>query len=319
MKSFVDYIAQAFNIDSNTSATLVITLSIFILGYLLNWINNIIVGLRTRRNYRKLFQAITDSIIYSIDLQSKNFVKAAKTLNINHQNDYFLQTVTITHLDNVDRLDFKLVYDSYFLGLENLFSERKLKAFNKSFGRLALIKNTEERIPQELSSFIQKFNEHENKWNEAAEQIRQFYDNLHRQVDGGTFPARVADYLTRMDRTIFRWQNLDGRTEYSILHNELINPLLTLNREFQDIGLTLNFNSLLLNASHHFDNMEKTLNVYNEIFRNHSLTYRAANRILKKSISILKTPSIVLFCLGTVKVIIKPFRTIGRRIKSRRK
>lgn len=288
----IDFLKELFGIDGNTAATLVITLSVFILGYIVNGLNNLMVGYIKRRNYRKIFNDIVGTIANNIGLQANMFQSSASNVNIKNLGDYHVKIITITHLDNVDKLDFKDIYNAYFSGIENVFSKKKLKAFNKVFGRLSLIKGIEMKLASEMNTFDTKFHEHELRYNESIEQLRQFTDSISAATNGTTLPTPVANYLEGMDRIIYRWQLLPNRVEYSVVKENYIDPMLAHNRAFQDLRFQganpiLSMNTILLNAAHHYNNMEKTLQVYSDNLKNYHYLYRAAKRITDKAMKIL--------------------------------
>lgn len=289
----IDLLKEWFGIDGNTAATIVITLSIFILGYVVNGINNAVSVFIKRRNYRKIFSDVIETVASNIGLQSKMFHKSSENVNIMNPDDYVVKTITITHLDNVDKLDFKDIYNAHFSGIENIFNKKKLKAFNKVFGRLSLIKGIEGRLASQMSSFDERFHEHEQQWNEFIEKLRQLTDAITAATNGVNAPQAVANYLEGMDRIILRWQQMPNRKEYSVVKEHYVDRLLAHNRDHQDLRFQgnpmLGMNTLLLNAAHYYDNMEKTLQVYSESLNDYYHLYRGTKRIIDKAMKIMNS------------------------------
>jgi hypothetical protein len=143
---------------------------------------------RQRRNYRKIFSDIIETIVKNLFLQAKMFNSSSRILDIKNPDDVRIKTITITHLDNVDKVDFKDIYNSFFSGLENMFGRKRLKAFNKIFGRLSLIKGIESKLRDELSYFDGRFHDNELKFNVAINEVRKFTDMLSNQINGTQLP-----------------------------------------------------------------------------------------------------------------------------------
>ena len=157
---------------------------------------------------------------------------------------------------------------------------RKLKAFNKVFANLSLLKDLEARYPSQLEKFLLTYHEHEVKWNESLEQMRQFFDNVRSNVNGQVLPAPIANYCQQMDQIVLHWQNDPQRLNPNVVVGQLIQPLIQLNRANAQIPLTLPYNTILLNAEHHFDNMSKTISFYRDVFLRYGQTYRKVSKIL---------------------------------------
>lgn len=281
-----------FGIDDNTAATIIITLSIFILGYVVNGVNNLIVAYIRRRNYRRIFSDIMETVAREIGRQSEMFLTSAASFNIENSGDYIVKTITITHMDNIDKLDFKDVYNAHFTGVENLFVGLKLKAFNKTYNNISLVKGIEDKLAQRVNFFNGKLDEYQSKWDEHLGLLRQLLDNIVVEQNGQQLPREVADYFEGMDRIVRAWQLLPNRLEYSIMKRQFIDRLLNHNREHQALRFQgnpiLQMNTLLLNVAHDYENLAKTLQVYSDEFTHNYYLYRVSHRVINKAIKFLK-------------------------------
>jgi hypothetical protein len=282
---------NTFGIDANTAATIIITVTIFVLGYVIAAINSSFSTYLKRRNYRRIFSDIMNSVVISIGKQADSLSKSATKVHIKNFDDYVVTTVNITHLDNIDKLEFPDVYNGFLTGPENIFNNKKLKAFNKVFSHLSLIKDIESRLHSSMTEFNSILREHAKLWDESVDKLRQVIDATQTATNGTTLPAALVNYLQGVDTIILAWQQLPNRTEYSIVKEEYIDKLLTHNQANQNIAyqgnIILSMNTFLLDAGHHYDNMEKTLVVYSQKLKSTSDLYRSAKRMINKAMSVL--------------------------------
>lgn len=290
MQRLVDYINTVFGIENETSATIVITLIVFILGFLITGIVGAIRRFSQRKVTRNLFISLVEEILKSATRQSKNFHEFTTTLNIENQDSYSLGRYPLNHLDNINNLPFSDFHNAYFNGLENIFCKRKrAKAFNMIWKYLSTLKYFESRYPDELVSFINKFNVYENKRNEEIEKWRQILDNLLFETNNKQLPPRLKEYMESLDEIVFNWQNNSKNTHYHIVQLELVKPLRKLNKDYKDIPYTLHFNTPLLGITQYYNNMVSVLLVYSKIFKSYYYTYRSASKLLSASLNSLRS------------------------------
>lgn len=290
LRSTIDSINHFWGIDNNTSATIFITLFIFALGFIITGFASFIKRLLSRYKYRKHFRAIVKSIGQSSERQSKRFDDGVKTLDIKHKGNFALKSGVLTHLDNIDKIDFNLLYEAYFFGLENTFSGKlRLKAFDKIWAYCSQLKKIEERYPEQLNSFIQRFNELEDKRNESLTGFRKLLDNIIHSTRGQQVPQRVAEYLKSLDKIMLEWQKLDERerTHYYIVNEQVVQPIRKLNKTYQELPVTLEMNNFLLAADHYFASMERLIENYHDMFKSYFYFYKLTSKIFQLSISIL--------------------------------
>jgi hypothetical protein len=293
MQPIINYLVESLGIDKNTSATIVLTLLIFILGYCISWLNTAISNYKLRRNYRRIFNDVITSISQNIQFQSKLFHEAHRIANIETIGNYNFKKGTITHLDSIDKLEFRDVYNSYLTGVENIcLSKKKLKSFNKIYGRISLLKTIDSNLFSETDRMNDRYHESEQKWHESIDEMRQITDALHVQLNGQHFSERFSQYIEGMDRIILAWQQLENRTKTTNVKRHFVDRLLEHNRlfqnqRFQGDSIILQTNTVLLNAQHHFDNMVGTLEVLSNSFLSYHRTFRATKKILDVSMKIL--------------------------------
>lgn len=209
MKEIIDCIKDTFGIDNNTTATILITISVFLIGLIFQALYHIIVNIIKRSRYRSMFIHLLEEISKSSYKQGEFFKDFAKTLDIKYVGHFNLNTATLSYLSTYEKLDFEILYSAFFHGIENLFSRRKLKAFAKAHTALSKTVGIENKYPEDLKNFITKFNGYEDKWNDSIEMVRQGFEGIFAQIK--QTPQIVqnsleARFFTEMDKIIYGWQ-----------------------------------------------------------------------------------------------------------------
>lgn len=285
MENLIQFLKTLFNIDNNTVATLIITLTVFIFGFILTGLSRSIAAYRYRRNYRKIFKEMIIEIIRCTRIQSNNLKNLAETLNIENDDYFKFKKQNINLLNNFNQIPFDTFYSAYFKGIENICHRKKLIAFNKVFGLIdSLLKNESQTII-ELNKCLDDFNKHNDKWNDSTEKVRLNIENIRLELDGQSIPKNIADFFQAIDQTVFNWQNLKNRSHYHVVYSQLILPILDsyVKNEVNDvIRISKTLLDNLMDSEYHYQSMDKTLKFNRILFANFEYQYRYTSRMLNK-------------------------------------
>jgi len=290
MNTFIEFINSTFNIDNNTSATIVITLTVFLLGFIISWLKNSIKSLLKRNRIKKIFLDLLKEITETASKQSAFFKDFYESLYIENEDKAFrLKRIPINHLENIQKLNINSVYEAFFSGIENIFNkDTKRKAFNKCWLHINSLNYWEYRYPEEIQSFISKFNVYEEKRNDALEKWRVVSQEIFHQATKGEIPKELAEYISRYDKIVYDWQTNGMNTHYYIVQNELIYPLISLNREYKQFHFVLLITNILLEVTNYYEDLVNTINFYREGFKIYYHTYRSSSKVLEKALKILE-------------------------------
>jgi hypothetical protein len=286
LTEFQEYLHCNFGIDSNTSASIIITLLVFIAGILTSEFLKLLSRLRERRAQRL---AIASSIKHAIT-QSKKQIKSYEEI----ANEFTWTgnkhiTLGRTILSKTD-FNYKMLFDSYFVGIENLnlLRKKKSKALNRLWEALNSLEYWHERTFLDLDKFLEKYSEYNVVRNESLEEHRKLIESVLTSVTGTNLPLQIGRYIQEIDNIHVAWQQTDNRTRPDIMQNVLVKPLLLHNREHPEIQLARRSSDLLLAVSFQFDNLESLLTAYNKQFINYARIFRYNYRTLEIALKILK-------------------------------
>lgn len=283
MEKLTEFLKTTFNIDNNTSATLIVTLSVFILGFMITGLAKSVITYRYRKNYRKIFKGMINEIAYCTKKQSINFNKLIGTLRIDNEDYFRLKKQNINLLNNFNQIPFETFYSAYFKGIENICKRKKLTAFNKAFGYTDSLSKNESQYISELNNCIINFNKNTDKWNNSVENVRLTVENIRLSIDGKDVPRYVAKFFQTMDTIIFDWQKIENRSQYYIAYSKLITPMLNLydkNEHHDIVKITKMLLDNLMDSEYHYQCMIKSLEFSRLLFSNFEYQYRCTNRIL---------------------------------------
>jgi hypothetical protein len=285
MKTIVEYIKTIFQIDNNTAATLVITLSVFILGYIISGLFKSFSSFNKRKNYRKIFKEMITEISNSTKEQSLNYFQFIKQLNPEYEKDFQFKTKNIDFLSNFNKIPFETFYNSYFQGFENICMHRKLKYFNKTFGLIDSLNKQENNSLKLISELLSSYEKNKYKWDIAVEDVRLMFEEMLLSNKGNRYPTFYIEILEEIDTIIYKWQSLENRTHFNIAYIHLIKPLIDCIRKNDEKDITKSyvpFLNKLVEAEYHYLGIKKTIEMYRITFTNIAFHYKLISKLLTK-------------------------------------
>jgi len=252
-----------FGIGKDTIVTIVVTCLIFLLGLLFQVIWHYFLAFLQRRRIRKAFYVILREFIQETRHQSQNLLQNSKQFDLANRKEFNLVQNNITSTRMFQEIGFKLIYEAHFVGLENILNSTIKVDYHKKF--ILLIKNIHdadywhEKWQNEVVSDLVKYNEINNKRNDAIDAFRKKMDRISQEVNEKTFDRRSGLYLQKLDDICAKWQTQVDPTAPSVVNEELVVKVLEHNRSHPNIRLTLVLNDDLLELSIEYTNLSNLL------------------------------------------------------------
>lgn len=121
MQEVIKSLKSLFDIDSNTLATIIITIIVFFLGYLFNHINNVLIACSERKILRKILRTNIKKLDDEVRNQADAFYKISQELQINNKETFQFVSVTMGSLKVFQSIGYEKMYRAFFGGFENMF------------------------------------------------------------------------------------------------------------------------------------------------------------------------------------------------------
>ncbi|MEN8191894.1 MAG: hypothetical protein ABFS12_03700 [Bacteroidota bacterium] len=290
----IEWINNTFGINNDISVPILISLIVFIVGGLSTYSFNKLKELISRLRTRKIFYSLLQEVIINLKVKEKHTSKFYPEIKPENEGGWYLPYTTISYLETFFELDFNDIYLSFRKRFYWKFYSKKLNyhAFNRIWSILRNLRFFEEKIEQDLEKMVSRFDIFHKEYGVKIEEYRKYHDDLSRKMEGKKFSKsekQLYNYINAQDKIWFKWQQLDEkkRTLYFITYNQLVKPILELNRKNYNLPITQEADDLLLACTNQYIEMETTLKIYQEIFKQYFRTYREARIILKKCLEII--------------------------------
>ncbi|MEO8110860.1 MAG: hypothetical protein ABI594_12540 [Ginsengibacter sp.] len=260
-----DFIERLFNISHDASASLIVTLTIFILGYIITATVFIISKYFERKSNRKIFLDNLKSLNKSVLRQQTAFLDTINSLNIVTNSPWEYSKVEFFQIPVFKEMSFKESLKCFFFGLENqlaFWRNKKLRrhAFNKTWENITNVQFWSDRALNDFYPILDKYNQHGERRNAALRQLREMWEQLFlfAKNEPGKLSQREFEYVKLLDNTIAAYQKIptNQRVIPYITHRKLILPIRILNRKYETLPLVANINNKAHEVSTHYHEME---------------------------------------------------------------
>jgi hypothetical protein len=280
MKYLIKYLVDNFKIDNNTAVTLILTISIFITGFIINWVGGMIKNYLLKRTYRKSMRIIIHDFFSSCKRQLKLFDEVLKQKGLLEGFDFeitYVSNYSQSYLESVD------IY-TFIKNFYNPLNKKRPKCISKLFEIVSSISTGIINFKEMQQLGNDYYSESENQYNDSLDSIRKIADSFIVKYSGTTLPSGDEGiFIDNYMDIINDWRKAGGSTTKAKTHELIVQPILNLSRNGMPAQYKQSSIDLSLAASRAFVNMKKAETHLKDAVKNISFLYRRANRLGKKT------------------------------------
>ena len=288
-----EIIEKFFNIGHDASATVIITLLTFILGYFITGVVFVISKYFQRRANRKMFINNLLSLDRAIKSQEKVLNSLLKDIDFVENKLGTYDKVDYFQLMLFREMSYKDCFKSFFHGFENQVSvcikkPLKRKAFTKVWSILSNIEFWEKKMIDGYYEMFEKYNKFGTARNKALNELRQMWEHL-LSVDPNTISQEHRNYLNSLAAIVInfaRAPTLKRVGPYFVQRN-LVLKIRILNKKYLTLPFTKEFTDKCLEVSSEYIDMEMLVRNTKHQYQLYYYTFREFSRSTKKIIKIL--------------------------------
>lgn len=240
-----------------------------------------------RKNYRKSFYSVVIKLIPQIKEKSQEFDNFQTILNIDNSKNYRFEEKSIALINTLLSFEFVDIFNSYTSGIENSFNKKETRrnAIIVSYDNIYLLKNLENKYLQHISDFNNEISKYQDRRNISVKEFSNLSDgilhNYYYNKDYKFSPNEI-DYYEKLNK-IHTDAQQTGETakQFVGFHENICEPILSLNKKFQEIPNILLLNDCLLSVKINYDSINNVLSLYKDIFKSYNRKYCEAAKELE--------------------------------------
>ena len=289
MQSITDFFRQ-FGVDANTTATLLISILTFALGFLITWFGGQIKKYFERKHYRASMLQILKDFSEACKKQNKVVSNSLDTASLTHGKDFIISFVPVGTLDYLNRIDWVEFIKNFKEPIFQCGSTiNYAKALSKLIELVAHIKILNIKIEENRKMLFSAYQRAEIKFQENVDALRKFNDLLALKYTSNPSPELIIEKYDKKYFGVFnKWVEDGLKTEPINLQHGIVKPILALNQAFVGLPETFETNNFALSADVAFMNIEKVDRGLTESLEAYSRSHRRAYRITNVIVKILE-------------------------------
>ncbi|MDB5157928.1 MAG: hypothetical protein JWR50_2635 [Mucilaginibacter sp.] len=235
INNFIEYVSGILGIEHKDAVALLVPISIFLAGILINAFIKSISNHNQRILIRELFKINLRKLILGVNRQGLSFQQLYPQLTIENSGSYVFKPVSISAISIFDGIKYEDMYKAFFKGPLNFFSRNKqqrLIAFSDFYAVMAYLSHYHQIALSEIYTFEKTGAEYQNLLNGALGQVSEitetFRFNMHetRIEKGG-----LSDYFFELENILESYQSKKDYTHFINTEINLVQKILELNRK----------------------------------------------------------------------------------------
>jgi hypothetical protein len=217
-------------ISYDTIFTTGITLTVFILGYILNRFYEWRKRIRHVKNIRELVVAHLKSLIEPIEGQIRSFKELGEYLASHGVQEYIFHESSI-QTDFLNGLPYLDIFQAFTSG-SNKTKPQRIDAFNSMFQTIEFFKRQNSITRNQFVNLSQMQREFIANWNSSNDDILRFHDQLLGFARRNGITATGDQFLKELNVIVYQCSQLNDREELASIFNLFVEPVLALVKKY---------------------------------------------------------------------------------------
>ena len=298
LQTIQDTLNHLFRVQSQTSATIIISLSIFVLGFAFTEIIKGIGRIRKRKTIKRILFQCLDNLVLQISAQAKSYISFSETFNLrgaHSGSQYSLQTVNFFPVDVIKQIGYDNLFGVFFAGFRNALRqifvrERRINAFNQIWACIENAKSWQEVTDSQSKQLIEIINA-ANSRRESA--LYDYFDfiapEIFNAVNSDEIKATIlGEYLLEVLKIRSNWNNMEDNTNPIVMHQNLVLPIMQIDNKYKiDVSQTYESSKFLQKAFAGYSEMDRVTNNCKAMYLHQGLSFENYANLITTSKKIL--------------------------------
>jgi len=300
------FLTSILNISEEKAAPMTVSIWVFLGGIISSILFTSISGISRRYRYRRLFVRLSKVASKSLMKKSYRFLECANSFDVSIKENFRMNSTAVSHLDNLQKIDFKVFYEAFFSGLEAFIRQSKTRsAFDNIFASISHIQSVENRYEKQFDAFLVRYNNLEEKRNKAIVEVKKIMDKMIEDVKGKNIPDDISHefdtYIRSLIAIINCWKKEPNRTLPSVFHEKFIQKIRNLNELYdKDVRVTKHipkeFYNSLNDADNEYQSIKILIEANHKIFLSYSGSYKNIAKSIFKNATLLSKNILSRYC-----------------------
>lgn len=254
------FLESLFNIDSNTSSTIIITIIVFALGYVFTSLGKSLSEYSLRNANRNLFIKNLETLISSLKKRREILEEQLAHLNIETFTVVPVGKIQFFQISILNSMTHKASFECFFDGIENMFRSNKSKklrnkAFVKVWENIANIEFWENNMYEQMKPAQEEINRMNETMGKPLKDMRVLYTELLTHLNGPTIQPLERQFLSDLKITVDTWVNQPNREHGHTVNEHLSKRLKLLCNKYETISSARQLRDYCMDASYCYGNI----------------------------------------------------------------
>jgi hypothetical protein len=270
-----EWINKTLKITDAQSAPIIVTLLVFITGWLITYISSLISNILARKATRQQFYVLVEHLAVGTVKQAEEYIESADSFNLEGLKPFRFGVIDLYQYSILKAIGYEKVYGAFFLGMENwlvLRSARKkarIKAFHLCWRAIDGIPSWQEKATTDSKFVRDYYNSHNEKRNEQLTTLEKLIYEKYMGIIGTAQNTVAHSYMNALMMIKNKVNKQPNPNSPIVVHEQLVMPGLELSESNTWPGaqeLRYSFMEAFLT----FENMRNMIKVYKGQFQTYS-------------------------------------------------
>ncbi len=221
LKCIIDYLVNELGVSSAVAPNIVVTLTTFILGFLITWTTGYVSRVIKKYKYRGILKVIIRQYLERCKLQIEELDNFAKQNGFLYGDGYTITIASNFSQNYLSNLDVKVFVENF----SSIFKRGRAKQVAELFELIEKIKYSRELLNNMIDKVDERYKEQSKIYDDNLTGIRKLQEDLDLKYNGKQIGIEFELYLKSIPTAFKNWIDKGSSTKMIDTVNDIVNPI----------------------------------------------------------------------------------------------
>lgn len=256
-KEIIDYFTS-IGVNPSATVSIIVTSTIFCLGFIINWIVAGLSKWRKRKNYRKNLKIIINNFLKSCEKQYLAFDEFPLQPGFLDGYNYTIKLAPNFSLRYLTNLDINVFIENF----SSLLKKSRAEEISNIMEDIEKIRSNKELLEQQITFTYSNYVTHLGIYNENIDNIRKLQDDIVLKYHNGQISPILYEYILAITNVFKDWQDNGAAYFIKSTLTEIVNPIFGISKQSPPNEFSRDFIDYAIKcraAAENIENLEQLL------------------------------------------------------------
>lgn len=225
-----EWLKKTFAINDAVAASILVTITVFVVGGILKWVSNLFLNYKLRANNRRLFFNCLNKLPKKFNQQCQELQTTVNRLILDGKEDFYYNQLNYPEIETILQIPYRDLFLANFSGFENIFKNliqkrKRDAAFDEIRDILTKSLFYDKKSADDMETFLKSFNMYVSEITDLLIKFQLLIETHRRNTLMKNENPGLKVLMTELDKVYTTWQQGEIFSSLVGLEENLLLPI----------------------------------------------------------------------------------------------